>query len=113
MCLCVFEMGKAVYQTARNSHGEDKAGPDGDSPSGISGETALLLTTILFLLGFILAIVFTDIHFLLLAFVFMVLLEFTLSKRTKQAIRPILGVAAGTVAAIYLVFGVILKTFFP
>lgn len=113
MCLCVLEMGKAVYQALRTSGGEDDAGPEGRSPSGRSEETVLLLTTILLLLGFILTIVFTDLHFLLLAFVFMVLLGFVLSKRTKQVIRPVLGMAAGTVAAIYLVFGMILKTFFP
>jgi len=113
MCLCILEMGKAVYQTARNSHGRNTVEVDGQPTSGRSEETVLLLTTILFLLGFILTIVFTDIHFLLLAFVFMILLGFVLSKRTKQIIRPILGMAAGTVAAIYLVFGMILKTFFP
>ena len=113
MCLCVLEMGKAAYQTVRNSLVENKAGPDGHPPSGRSEETVLLLTTILFLLGFILTIVFTDIPFLLLAFVFMILLGFVLSKRTTQVIRPVLGMATGTVAAIYLVFGMILKTFFP
>lgn len=113
MSLCILEMGKAAYQSFRNSLVDNEAGADGGPPSRVATETALLVTTILLLLGFILTIVFTDIPFLLLAFAFMILLAFVLSDRTKQVIRPILGMAAGTVAAIYLVFGMILKTFFP
>lgn len=80
---------------------------------GPSCQGALLFGTIALFAVFILAVVYTDIHFLLLSFVFMCVLGFLLAGSIKEHFLAIVLTAAGVSAAIYLLFGVLLEVFFP
>jgi hypothetical protein len=111
MFFCLIDMGKAVYGTFRKRKQEDADKVTGNSSK--KDEFGLVLMTIGLLLGYILAAVLLDVHFLLITFIFLVTLGYVLSNRTRSVVRPLLQIAAGTLAAIYLVFDVMLQSFFP
>ena len=63
--------------------------------------------------AYIAVVVFTDIPFLFLAAIFNILLGFLLSGWNRRALRAVVLSTLGVVASIYLIFGVLLQSFFP
>ena len=83
----------------------------------VNGDTNKCIVPLFATIGlfalYILVIVYTDIHFLLLSFAFISLLGFILAGTVKTHFLPIILTAAGIVGAIQLIFGTLLEAFFP
>ena len=92
-----------------------KASTEGEGQIKIvnTSQLFLLLSTLALYTVFILIIVYTNIHFVFLAFLFICVLGFILVGSIKEHFVSIVLTAAGVSGSIYLVFGLLLESFFP
>ncbi len=110
--LASYTIIKALYiywKTGRREQSSSEAFKTVQSGRG----NLLPAVTVALFAGYILLIVFTDLHFLLLSFLFICVLCCVLNGSVRSCWLPAVLSAAGVVAAMYLVFGLLLGTFFP
>lgn len=111
LILCAWNLGLGVLRLCR-----DRTAPADDKTGDAPAETVRdwrSVAVALFFSGYVALVVLTDIPFLLLAVLFSAFLGFMLSDWNRRALPGIVLTSLGVAGFIYVVFGLLLQSFFP
>ena len=105
--LCTLLICCNVYKGAKNTEFTEEK-----NVTTMQGYFRMFVTLVM-LVGYILLIVYTNVSFLLLTFIFMVLFGWFLTSFKAKGLIPISLIAAGTTVVVYYLFGIFLGVFLP
>lgn len=108
MILCIYDF---IWPVIRKARGESFSSEN--IQEDVQHNYPLLFSTIFLSILYILIIVYTDIPFLVISFIFMSVLGFIIAGGIRNHLVPVICTALGVVVFIELIFGLLLGVFFP